>query len=971
MNSAHSLCNPSEASGSNNIGRGIGQTNTSFPMDIVDQNFDSPVIPVLTNDTQDEPQQLPTGAKATLKAHNIHCSRSAPHNINDDSTQTTHHFMQSVGHSYHKKGHQDTRFVFLNHNGIPLTATSLAEFLMNSQAMAADWIGIAESHLDSQKAHVRETFKASLQSPRGYAKIHCAFSASDLDFQTIYKRGGVLQVATNTLANRVVASFEDKMGRFTSQTFIGTNAKKLTALTGYRVGEKNSGPSSAFSQQHAMLVSAGRPGDPRKLFISDLTEHIQSLQLQGNSILLSLDANESSHKKSSGIQRLMDSCGLLDIHEYFFPGKELPSHRNGRDKIDFMLGTPDIIPAITRAGILAFNEGFSSDHRTMFIDLDLSRILKGSHTDVTHRANRSFTSTNKKTVKIIRGVITLEWERRQMSARIRKLSEISKLTTTEIRMEALSASWEKIDKEIGIIFQQAERALRIPKKNKYKWSPLLAKAGAEKQYWRARLISLEAGKQVQGSGLTLQKRFNIEDHPNLSIAQVKGNYDSAVKRYAEATKQDAELRYTHLDVLIDQLSQKRDPESVRELKAVKALKRAEQQQKLFAKLRQTLKPIASGAISRVDIPIDLAEVLTQVKEADDLSISASNNEVVREILQRTVQEKRQDSEEWVTLIDKQSLERAILVYCQEHFRQAEATPFGAGQLFDMLGHSGLTEAGRELLKGTLFENADHTDFPEIKEFITQLAIPSQLLETQPIPSEISLQDYSAAIQRWKESTSTSPSGRHLGFYKATLNMGKVTEDFCEMLNIVIRAGLIPSRWCKAVSVLLEKDPGKPNINRLRVIHLFEADYNLFLKILWARRLVSRGEEYNVFEEAQQGSRPGRKANDAVLLKRLTYDLTRILRTNLGTFDNDAKSCYDRIINSLAMLAAQRLGMPASAIATHSGVLKAMQYKIKTSFGVSDFFIQSMSGAFLFGTGQGSGASPAVWLSISIILLSAL
>jgi hypothetical protein len=66
---------------------------------------------------------------------------------------------------------------------------------------------------------------------------------------------------------------------------------------------------------------------------------------------------------------------------------------------------------------------------------------------------------------------------------------------------------------------------------------------------------------------------------------------------------------------------------------------------------------------------------------------------------------------------------------------------------------------------------------------------------------------------------------------------------CAMLNIVIRLlGLVPSRWCKAISVLIEKDPGNPNINRLRVIHLFEADYNLFLKIIWASRLVKRGEE---------------------------------------------------------------------------------------------------------------------------------
>jgi hypothetical protein len=75
-----------------------------------------------------------------------------------------------------------------------------------------------------------------------------------------------------------------------------------------------------------------------------------------------------------------------------------------------------------------------------------------------------------------------------------------------------------------------------------------------------------------------------------------------------------------------------------------------------------------------------------------------------------------------------------------------------------------------------------------------------------------------------------------------------------MLNIVIRNGLSPARWSRAVSVKLEKDPGRPSLNRLRVIHLFEADYNLFLKIIWAKRLVAQGERNGQSGEAQDGAK---------------------------------------------------------------------------------------------------------------------
>jgi hypothetical protein len=377
----------------------------------------------------------------------------------------------------------------------------------------------------------------------------------------------------------------------------------------------------------------------------------------------------------------------------------------------------------------------------------------------------------------------------------------------------------------------------------------------------------------------------------------------------------------------------------------------------------------------VDVPQDLAleveSFTSQISKSNSIRTEPSSK--LEQILQRTIRTKRSEdgTEVWETLIEKDKLESAILMYCHQHFQQARQTPFGQGPLAAAIGSDGLTSLSDRILQGTFFERSDYELFPEIRTFIKELAMPEIIQSQDPIRNDITIHQYRKAVRNWKESTTTSPSGRHLGMYKALLANQQITADMCKMLNVVMKLGLTPERWCHAISVLIEKDPGSPTINRLRVIHIFEADYNIFLKTMWAKRLVARGEECNAFGESQQGSRKKRTANDAVLLKRLTYDLTRLLRTNLGTFDNDAKSCYDRVINGLAMIAARRLGMPELVIQTHAGVLAHMKYSIKTSYGVSDLIIASMVDAVLFGTGQGSGAPPAVWLTLSVVLLNSL
>jgi hypothetical protein len=111
--------------------------------------------------------------------------------------------------------------------------------------------------------------------------------------------------------------------------------------------------------------------------------------------------------------------------------------------------------------------------------------------------------------------------------------------------------------------------------------------------------------------------------------------------------------------------------------------------------------------------------------------------------------------------------------------------------------------------------------------------------------------------------------------------------------------------------------------------------------------------------------------DPIMLTKLTTDLCRTLKHNLAGFDNDASACYDRIKVALGMLAARRCGMPTNAVSTHASALQHMKYMVKTIHSISEETYHGTHDSPLFGTGKGSGASPAVWLTLVVTQMNTL
>ena len=395
---------------------------------------------------QPSPRQTPQGGRPSF--------------VNKAHLQAT--FDTGLGDNHEIKERNTFRLAFNNINGLSLTKHSLQDFTTVTHDLKLDWIGIAETHLDSTKNHVRSTFKNAMRSSQGFPSVNCVFAASDINYGTDRKRGGVMQMAMNNMATRVIAHHSDPYGRFTSQTHTGKNDSLLTTITGYQVCESSQGPASAYAQQRAMLVSHHRPAHPREAFIDDLTTHIQECQHNGHDILLCLDANDTTLKKNSGLRRLITTCSLLDVHKALHPQQMIPSHRRGSAKIDFILASPRVLQCITRAGILPVDEAYGSDHRLMFVDIDIVKCFHGITSDPISPRTRSFTTKNKKRADLFRKATQEEWDRRQLTKRIKILSDIASREDRLICPHKTQRLWDKIDREIGYALESSEQILQTP-----------------------------------------------------------------------------------------------------------------------------------------------------------------------------------------------------------------------------------------------------------------------------------------------------------------------------------------------------------------------------------------------------------------------------------------------------------------------------------------------------------------------------
>jgi hypothetical protein len=157
-----------------------------------------------------------------------------------------------------------------------------------------------------------------------------------------------------------------------------------------------------------------------------------------------------------------------------------PTYIRGTKRLDYCLLSPCLAPFVRASGINRFNECYHSDHRALFLDIDLRGYL-GDTLPTLARPNQRFVSTGSRHVtKFVNKV----YSHLQANKVFHAFQEYS------LDADLLEAPWQRanaIDDMLGQALDTAERACSsVPT---HPWSENLHRASLKIRYWKTYLTA--------------------------------------------------------------------------------------------------------------------------------------------------------------------------------------------------------------------------------------------------------------------------------------------------------------------------------------------------------------------------------------------------------------------------------------------------------------------------------------------------
>ena len=833
------------------------------------------------------------------------------------------------------------RLYFQNVNG--LSTTDLVEewidILHQMEKIGADIYGLAETNIKwtpSVKSMLYSKLRHNVSKQRNLLKLTTA--SCDDPAYGLYQPGGVCQVIHGTAAGRVGLSGEDGhgLGRWVYATLQGKDGRKLVVVTLYCLSQvyQPLGWKTAYNQQYRHMRRKGEINPkPHQQLYSDLLQQIE-IWSRDSEIIIMADANASLNEKHWSA--FMTKANLYDVlgmkHGYNSPR----TYIRGQKTIDFILATEGVLNSVMAAGMLPFQHGIISDHRGLWIDLNIASLLKGAIPPQQSKPVSIIPTTKQKDrCKKLRIAITKEIQARGLYAKINDLT----LDSTS-SVQDLINNMNKYDTELteAILSCLDQLKPQWP----FWWSKEIHHYYLLTKYWRIKQNEIVLGTnfatQLVSLRTDLPSDFDIYmGCPQLSIKSLLRKAKQHLKQLRANSFQKRQDELVNL-TQIDSNTNTTDARVARKKKnRLAAIAQSERQQRVHAKIRRYLKPQTKQGLTHIDVP------------SEDGGIKR--------------------------LVLKDDMEKALFRHHSTHFGQAEGTPFTRDNIVNFFGYNGDTDQAKDFRQGIKGIVPTISGIEYEQKYMEHL-VPNAI-DPPTICTTITVADVKKGFSIWKERTSTSPLGRVLSLYKMWLNVkdedanedGTFTAtEFFEMItnliNVSQKVNTPLDRWKTVHNLFILKEPNNFNISRLRTIHKIDAELNLVRRELISRRLLRQAEKLKFLDDNSYGGRNGRCAIDAVMKKHFTLQAMHLERRNGALTDCDAKACYDRVIPLVLYLSYSKAGLPHNACVWLCKALTQMKYHITTAQGISETFTETTAHRKIYGVGQGATDAPTGWLFVS-------
>jgi len=690
------------------------------------------------------------------------------------------------------------RIILQNPNGIRPSVTN-TDFMFSLQLcneIGAGAICLAETNLNWHHSQHHASLRRCLHKNWSASKYQT--SVPKENFLGDYQPGGTVTLVVDRWTSRVISSGADPygLGRWSYLKLRGKQDRQICIITAYRVcNDKYTGPKTAYQQQRRQLSEMFRQQnkvidpEPNRQFILDLQSWIAHIQADGTQIILGLDNNDELIPSSGQVtplqyipnvptvqtqhngtlDTLLRSTGLVDILSHHHPSPQYPATYNrGRKRIDLLLVSASLLPAVVRSGILPYHSLFQGDHRPCYIDLESSIAFDGKPPSISPPCQRVLQTKDPRIVAKYIKKLNDQLEKHKVLPKLQELYLLESHQWTDQTQQ----TYERLDKIITEAMLYAEEASAKKYTNKYEWSPSLVRSVHAERFWRLALRKSQG--RLISQNLFERTRLSAGIHVDpttLAMPDVIQCLACARQTRKELQQQHQLLRKNYLEKLAEALVLKRapyldtDPKyeerlTQRTTKEVKRLIRLEQKRKLYRMIGTRLGDLNENAkgLIRVDVPL----------HSPNIPLSS-------------IPDPKTWKGPWRSVTDPEEIAQYICVINTRQYNQAQHTPFGSGYLANIIGLNIEKPAAEQILNGNFSVDPSVKLLPETHRIIEYLNSPTKY--NTPFPSTITVQEFQETYRMVKEKTSSSASGRHVGHYKAAAQNDALSQIHSMMMGL--------------------------------------------------------------------------------------------------------------------------------------------------------------------------------------------